>query len=99
MKKIISAKRQKFGDRDYCIGEEIPAEVIDPNRIPALLKLGRISTVDVPDEQQKVEEPKPVKATVEVVEKIPSEEPVEETKPEEKPAAKKTSTSKKKASK
>lgn len=55
MKKYISAKRQRFGGCEFCVGEEIPTQLIDTNRVPVLLQLGRILTVDAPA-ASKVEE-------------------------------------------
>ena len=52
MKKYLSQKPCRFGDRQFIIGEEIPPDLIEPERVPALLKYGTIVTVDVPDEQK-----------------------------------------------
>lgn len=83
MKKIISVKRQKLGGREFFVGEEIPAGVIEPNRVPVLLKLGCISTVD---------EPGTSKAEVVIADKLPPEAETAAAKPAK-------ATSKKKASK
>ena len=52
MKKYVSQKPCKFGDKRFNIGEEIPADLVAPDRVPALLKYGVIVTVDAPDEQK-----------------------------------------------
>ena len=51
MQKFISNKPCRFGERNFMIGEEIPADLIAPARVPALLKYGTIVTVEVPDKQ------------------------------------------------
>lgn len=47
MKTYFAAKPCKFADKEYQIGEAIPVEVIDPNRINVLLKFGTIKETEV----------------------------------------------------
>ena len=41
MEKFIAIKPARF-DRDYAVGEEVPADVIDPNRVKSLIDMGKI---------------------------------------------------------
>ena len=61
MKKFICRKPIKFG-KNYVIGEEIPAEEISENRVPALLKYGIIEAVETPDVPVAKAEDKPIQA-------------------------------------
>lgn len=46
----------KFGDRQFYIGDEIPEELIDKNRVKTLVKYGTILNVpDVASEQPEAE--------------------------------------------
>ena len=55
--KFICQKPSRFCGRDFMIGEEIPAELIDPSRIPALLKYGTIVSVEEPQNNGKNDDP------------------------------------------
>ena len=50
MKIYIAAKPCTFGDQRYVIGEKIPAEYVDPNRVNTLVKIGVIQVVEEPDQ-------------------------------------------------
>lgn len=46
---MFKAKRPcKFGYRQFYVGDEIPAELIDPNRVNTLIKYGTIESVPEP---------------------------------------------------
>lgn len=45
-----AAKPCKFGNQQYYVGDEIPAELIDPNRVKTLVKYGTIAYVPEPPE-------------------------------------------------
>lgn len=47
MEKIVCRKPSRFGGRDFFIGDEIPRELVDPARLPALVKYGFISIQNV----------------------------------------------------
>lgn len=49
MKKYFAKKPCRFADKDYYIGEEIPADAVLPERENALVKYGTISVVDAAD--------------------------------------------------
>lgn len=49
MKIYVAAKRCRFADVEYKIGDTIPTEVINPNRVNDLLAFKVIKAVDVPD--------------------------------------------------
>ncbi len=49
MKKFICRKPCKFSKK-YIVGEEIPADEIAENRVPALIKYGIIAAEETPDE-------------------------------------------------
>ena len=53
---MFKAKKPcKFGDRQFYIGDEIPAELIDPNRVNTLNKYGTIESVpEAPSEPSDV---------------------------------------------
>jgi len=52
MKIYIAAKPCTFGDQRYVIGEKIPAEYVDPNRVNTLVKIGVIQVVEEPDQAE-----------------------------------------------
>ena len=56
MKAYMAGKPCSFGGKRYMIGDTIPTEYIDPDRVNALTKYGTIRSVDVPD-------PEPEQAT------------------------------------
>ena len=49
MKKYIARKPCRFREKGYIIGEEIPANEIDPSRVKALVKFGLISELEETD--------------------------------------------------
>ena len=59
MKTYVAAKSCKFADKVYQIGETVPVEVIDPNRVCALLKYGIIQETEIeePVVAEHVDEP------------------------------------------
>lgn len=59
MKTYVAAKRCRFADVEYMIGDTIPMEVINPNRINDLLAFRVITTVDVPDPEPPKDETPP----------------------------------------
>lgn len=45
-----AAKPCNFGERQFFVGDEIPADLIDPNRVKTLVKYGTIINVPEPPE-------------------------------------------------
>ena len=89
MKKYYAKKPCRFGNSTYIIGDEIPANEIDPNRVKALVKYGVISEDDVPDEQPAKTQPViPVAEKTADKEPAPVNKPNAKNKPDEKAGAK-----------
>lgn len=83
MTKYICQKPTKFGDRLFIIGEEIPADLIEPARVKTLVKYGTITSMEVSDlpAEEPDDEPDQPDGVAEE-----SEQPDAEQKQEEKPA-------------
>jgi hypothetical protein len=54
MEKFIATSPVRF-DRDYCVGEEIPASAISPSMVKRLIGYGKIQRLTVPDDGESIQ--------------------------------------------